>query len=560
MEELNNTLKTLKKGKGQDGRGIVAEMYKHSGGNLKQLLLHTINEAIKPEAIIPEEWKKTQIMVLFKSGNPMHVKNYRPISIISILYKIFATMLGRRLELFLGPQQSKDQAGFRKGFSTNDHMFAASILIEKCQEWNAELWIAAVDYKKAFDSVEHECIWQALKEQGVPQPYIHLMERLYSGQVGQVCLDKQSRIFDILRGTKQGDPLSSLLFNAVSESIFRRLKAQWHTKKMGVDVGIGELLTNVRFADDVLLIADSRARLKKMLEGLQDESAKTGLNLHPDKTKVLTNATISDSQLRINNDYVEIIPHKESVKYLGRKLCMTGMHEAELDNRIRAAWATFTRHREELTNKKYSLYSRLRLFNATVGAAVLYGCESWTLRLDQQRRLKTTQRKMLRAILGNKRRVLTTSGGSSASEVGTDFDGSTDTDADLEEELEPWTDFLKRTTRNVEDRLQASGQEEWLKTWRRKQWQWAGKVVRDTTGKWSQLIFNWCPTTTSRRGTYRRQARPIKRWEDDFRNFVETVACVGSWRELAADESAWTQYEEVYVKWACGHNSRHDCV
>ena len=56
----------------------------------------------------------------------------------------------------------------------------------------------------------------------------------------------------------------------------------------GVDVGICELLTSGCFADDVLLVADSRARLKSMLESLQDESAKQGLHLHPDKTKVLT--------------------------------------------------------------------------------------------------------------------------------------------------------------------------------------------------------------------------------------------------------------------------------
>ena len=160
---------------------------------------------------------------------------------------------------------------------------------------------------------------------------------------------------------------------------------------------------------------------------------------------------------------------------------MDGLHDEELNNRIRAAWATFTRHRQELTNKKYPLRCRLRLFEATVGATVLYGCEAWTLKLDQQKRLRTTQRKMLRMILGMKRRVLKYEG----EDQNTDGTESASEDTDTSEDsLEPWSDFLKRATRAAEDRLAATNQEEWITLWRRRQWRWAGKLARPSMDKW----------------------------------------------------------------------------
>ena len=94
---------------------------------------------------------------------------------------------------------------------------------EMVSEWQVPLWVATIDFKKAFDTVSHSSLWAALSEQGVETNYVHLLTRLYTDQTGVVKTDVLSKVFDIQRGTKQGDPLSSLLFNALSESFFRRL-------------------------------------------------------------------------------------------------------------------------------------------------------------------------------------------------------------------------------------------------------------------------------------------------------------------------------------------------
>ena len=231
------------------------------------------------------------ISVIFKSGDEQHPQNYTPIAIVQILYKLFTRLLLTRVRPQLEQQQSRDQAGFKSHFSTEDHLTSLVLLQEKCSEWRTDLWIAAVDFKKAFDTVSHESLWRALSSQGVPMGYIRLISKLYSNQTAAVCVDDISREFGLFTGVKQGDPMSPVFFNASPEDIFRDLKRIWATQEFGIDVSAseGERLTNLRFADDVLLVAQSLSELKQMISDMRQAAQKRGLELHPDKTKILSN-------------------------------------------------------------------------------------------------------------------------------------------------------------------------------------------------------------------------------------------------------------------------------
>ena len=118
------------------------------------------------------------------------------------------------------------------------------------------LWTCFIDYEKAFDSIEHDAIWAALAKQGISGGYIELLQRLYADQHGRVSVDSMiSRAFALGRGTKQGDPLSTLLFNAVVEDAFRDVRPKWLKKKFGLEMSLGIEchLSHLCFADDVVL-------------------------------------------------------------------------------------------------------------------------------------------------------------------------------------------------------------------------------------------------------------------------------------------------------------------
>jgi len=205
--------------------------------------------------------------------------------------------------------------------------------------------VCFIDYEKAFDSIEYDAIWTALTEQGIPDGYIELLQRLCANQTGRVSVDGvPSRAFILERGTKQGDPLSTLLFNAVLEDIFRDVRPKWAKKQWGLDMslGIDSRLTSLCFADDVALIAANGHQLREMIADLGTAAAARGLKIHSGKTKVLTNSAARSSQripdnLKIDEETYAALGLEESTKYLGRKVCFQDSHESEFDDRVAKA-------------------------------------------------------------------------------------------------------------------------------------------------------------------------------------------------------------------------------
>ncbi|KAK6736126.1 hypothetical protein RB195_019040 [Necator americanus] len=106
-------------------------------------------------------------MLLYKKGDPHDIGKYRPICLLSVIYKLFTRVILNRIEKVLHEGQPCEQAGFRKGFSTIDHIHIVSKLIEVSREYKMPLCLTFIDLKKAFDSVETEAVVEALDNQGV---------------------------------------------------------------------------------------------------------------------------------------------------------------------------------------------------------------------------------------------------------------------------------------------------------------------------------------------------------------------------------------------------------
>ena len=109
---------------------------------------------------------------------------------------------------------------------------------------------------------------------------------------------EESEIFDIQKCSKQGDPLSSLLFNTVLQYALKNVIQRWQRKKgMGIYLSDQErdCLTNLRFADDVMLFATSKGQIQNMMCEFKEATEKVGLTIHPNKTKILSNESSMNS-------------------------------------------------------------------------------------------------------------------------------------------------------------------------------------------------------------------------------------------------------------------------
>ena len=220
LQELVESLAEMRRGKARDDSGVIAETLRDGSELLLQEFLDLFNDVLSMKREVPTAWKQTRLTMIFKRGDRKNVGNYRPIAIVPVLYKAFSRILCKRVLPDIIRAQTVEQAAYRKGFSTDDHMLTVTLLIEKACEHNSPLWIGLVGFLKAFDTVEHCSLWEVLRQQNVHQHYINLLRCLYSDQVAYVQAGAKSRTISLARGVKQGDPISSLLFIAVMQACF----------------------------------------------------------------------------------------------------------------------------------------------------------------------------------------------------------------------------------------------------------------------------------------------------------------------------------------------------
>ena len=307
-----------------------------------------------------------------------------------------------------------------------------------------------------------------------------LLQRLYRHQEGTVLTDKESDVFPIRKGTKQGDPLSSLLFNTVLQYSLENNLTKWEENKKGIRLSdkTEDCLTNLRFADDVPLFSTSLEKLREMLCDFKTCTEAVGLVIHPDKRKILSNQdNVKAKEITVDNIQIEILAKGDSARNLGQKNTFQDQETEEIKNRLNAAWAEFHKYRQELTSRDFRLCHRLRLFNMVVTPTLTYASGTWTLSQKHEKASETAQRKMLRLIIQTKREYKTkrkptskkdeepemlkdkdnenTSGKDTEDDSQQDSNKDQDSDVSCQEEAdgeidateneEDWVEFIKRS-------------------------------------------------------------------------------------------------------------------
>ena len=483
-------LKQLKNNKAPGDDGITTELLR-AGGKPVLLVLQKLFNSVILEGTTPEAWHRSVVVLFFKKGENTLLKNYRPISLLSHVYKLFSRVITNRLERRFDDFQPPEQAGFRKGFSTIDHIHTLRQIIQKTEEYNRPLCLAFVDYEKAFDSIETWAVLQSLQRCHIDYRYIEVLKCLYSNATMSIRLQEEStKPIQLQKGVRQGDVISPKLFTNALEDVFKLL--EWDG--LGININ-GEYITHLRFADDIVIMAESLEHLNAMLSDLSIVSQRVGLKMNMDKTKVMSNVHVAPVPVVVGNDTLEVVDH---YTYLGQIVQLGRSNfEKEVARRIQLGWAAFGKLRD-IFSSRIPQCLKTRVFNQCVLPVITYGSETWSLTAGLLEKLRVTQRAMERAMLG----------------------------VSLRDKIRN-TDIRRRT--RVTDIARKICK---LK------WQWAGHIARRTDNRWGRKVLEWRPRTGKRS-----VGRPPTRWTDDI------VRVAGNrWMQVANCRSAWRSKGEAYVQ------------
>ena len=130
----------------------------------------------------PKDWRLQEFVMLHKSGDTKNCNNYRTIALISHASKILLIIILNRLKPKIEQEVSDCQAGYRSNRGTTDMLFVLQNLIEKVNNTDSELLITFIDYSKAFDSVDHNHLFNTMSLLGFPGHLVQLLASLYTNQ------------------------------------------------------------------------------------------------------------------------------------------------------------------------------------------------------------------------------------------------------------------------------------------------------------------------------------------------------------------------------------------
>ena len=486
--EILNAIKKLKNGKAAGPDGIPPEALKTNSETSAEMLLPLFEKIWSTEEI-PTEWKDGHIIKLPKKGDLSNCENYRGITLLSIPGRIFNRILLERMRNAVDNNLRDNQAGFRPNRSCTDQIATLRIIVEQSLEWSSPLYINFVDYRKAFDSLHRNSLWQLLRHYGIPTKFASLIKNTYEGMTSQVFHGGVlTQRFDVKTGVRQGCLLSPFLFLLAIDWVMKKVT---DGQRNGIQWTLWKQLDDLDFADDLALLSQSHQQMQDKTTNLAVISAQVGLGIHPQKTKLLKMNTNSITPLMLDTNTIEEV---EAFTYLGSVINQDGGTDADIKARIGKARSAFIILKNIWKSHHISPGTKTRLFNSNVKSVLLYGAETWRTTKSITNKIQTFVNSCLRRIL----RI-------------------------------HWPDTISN-----EDLWRRTNQQPIENEIKKRRWRWIGHTLRKPQSSITRHCLTWTPQGKRKRG------RPRNTWKRDLE--ADTKQMRMTWRELetaAQDRREW---------------------
>ena len=277
-QELTDVIKDLKRNKAPGPDRLTAETLKLLDHEVEDELLKTLNHCFVTRKV-PAAWKEANIVSIFKGkGDDSDPASYRPISLLNVIYKIYAALLQRRLSAEHDHVLRETQYGFRANRSTLQPLFILRRLQDYSLKTGQPMHVVLLDWKMAFDKVDHESMCIAIERLGVHRHYIEIIKDLYEGQsFTTLGMQGSKDTATPHTGIRQGCPLSPYFFIMVMTVLMYDVDRRLVTHGVPTNTwSVGKPVYDLEYADDTLLIAVTKPLAEEFLRAIQVNPRCTG--------------------------------------------------------------------------------------------------------------------------------------------------------------------------------------------------------------------------------------------------------------------------------------------
>ena len=344
---------------------------------------------------VPSDFKRTILCPFLKSDDKDHSNpvNYRPISLLNSLMKVYEGIICSRLVNFFDEHNtfSRYQAAYRKNRSIFDHLLVIHELFLEYRFYKTgprggkmkrPLYFCFLDFRKAFDTVVRNILFRKLYNIGVRGKILRVVMNLFSKNTANVSLDGfLSPEFTINRGVLQGSKLGPILFNLFINDLLNDL----NRLKLGASIGPVHIAA-LGFADDIVLISDKPSNLQQLLNICKSWATKNNMAFNTSKCKVMIfNGADKHVIFTLGNDVLEIV---STYRYLGVLLTskyVTNLFKAHFENILQKAKTVAAAIRSHVYGAAgFRIKSSVKMYKLQVRPLLEFSAQSLTYSLYSQ--------------------------------------------------------------------------------------------------------------------------------------------------------------------------------
>ena len=389
-DEVQSHINRLKNNKAAGIDLILNECLKNSSTSVVQAITKLFN-VILDSGKVPSDWTIGLIKPIYKKrGSLNDPNNYRGISLLSCLGKLFTSIINDRLTSYFNDNNliGQEQAGFRENHSTIDHIFVLHSVIDLYLSQKRRVYCAFIDYRKAFDTIDRTCLWYKMISNNIDGKLFRVIQNMYNDAKSCVINGcERSDFFNCNIGVRQGENLSPFLFALYINDfeLFIRQRFQ------GVDVLPPDLksslledgidvylkLFSLLYADDTIVLAESESDLQLALNAISDYCQMWSLSVNVDKTKVVIfsrGKVRKHVTFRFNDKVIDVV---DDYVYLGTTFNYRGDFKKALSKQVSQARRAMYSLIIKAKKLRLPIDIELEMFDRLVVPILLYGCEVW---------------------------------------------------------------------------------------------------------------------------------------------------------------------------------------